>query len=135
MNKRQLYEQYDSLLRDGVIPFWMENGIDHEYGGVLSSMAEDGTPINSEKYTWSQARFVWTLSALYNRFEPRPEYLSLARKTIDFLLRHARDHQGRFVYRTTREGRPLEGATSIYADCFVVYGISEYCRAVTPCIV
>src|SRR5205823_14865736 len=45
------------------------------------------------------------------------------------LLRHARDERGRFVYRTTREGRPIEGPTSIYADCFAVYGISEYCRA------
>ena len=51
-------------------------------------------------------------------------------KTIDFLLKHGRDDQGRFVYRTTREGEPLEGATSIYSDCFVAYGIREYCRAV-----
>src|SRR5262249_18865526 len=45
-------------------------------------------------------------------------------------LRYARDEQGRFVYRTSREGVILEGATSIYSDCFVVYGLSEYCRAV-----
>jgi len=104
--------------------------VDEEYGGVLSCMQEDGTPINTDKYTWSQARFVWTLSALYNRFDARPEYLARARKTIDFLLTCARDDRGRFVYRTTREGRILEGATSIYADCFAVYGLSEYCRAV-----
>jgi len=107
----------------------MNRGADYEYGGVLSSMQEDGTLISTDKYTWSQARFVWTLSALYNRFDRRPEFLELARKTIDFLLQHARDEQGRFVYRTSREGRCLEGATSIYADCFMVYGISEYCRA------
>lgn len=93
-------------------------------------MREDGTPLSTDKYTWSQARFVWTMSALFNRFERRSEYLDIARSTIDFLLSHARDERGRFVYRTTREGRPLEPATSIYADCFVVYGISEYCRAV-----
>ena len=93
-------------------------------------MSEDGAIVSTDKYTWSQARFVWTLSALYNRFERRPEFLEHARRTIDFLLSHARDEQGRFIYRTTREGEPLEGAISIYADCFVIYGISEYCRAV-----
>lgn len=93
-------------------------------------MGEDGTVLSSEKYTWSQARFAWTLAALYNRFDARPEFLAHARLTLDFLLRCARDAQGRFVYRTTREGAPLEGATSIYSDCFVAYAINEYCRAV-----
>jgi N-acylglucosamine 2-epimerase len=129
LNTRALYEQYRTLLAEGIVPFWMRKGADYEYGGVLSCMQEDGTPISTDKYTWSQGRFVWVLSALYNRFERRPEFLELARKTIDFLLAHARDEQGRFVYRTTRVGRAVEGATSIYADCFAVYGISEYCRA------
>ncbi|HVW85640.1 MAG TPA: AGE family epimerase/isomerase [Bryobacteraceae bacterium] len=124
-----LREQYRTLLAEGIIPFWMR-ALDHEYGGVFSCMAEDGTILSTDKYTWSQARFVWTLSALYNRFERRPDFLVHARKTIDFLLAHARDDQNRFVYQTTREGVPLEGATSIYSDCFVAYGIREYCRAV-----
>jgi N-acylglucosamine 2-epimerase len=128
-HNEQLIEQYRRLLAEGVIPFWMR-ALDHEFGGVFSCMLEDGAVVSTEKYTWSQARLVWTLSALYNRFEPRPEFLAHARKTIDFLLTHARDGRGRFVYRTTREGEPLEGATSIYSDCFVAYGINEYCRAV-----
>jgi hypothetical protein len=97
---------------------------------VFSCMAEDGTILSTEKYTWSQARMAWTLSALYNRFERRREFVVHARKTIDFLLDHARDDAGRFVYSTTRAGVPIEPATSIYSDCFVVYAIGEYCRAV-----
>lgn len=124
-----LQRQYREFLSQGIIPFWMRHGVDREYGGVLSCMQEDGTPVSTDKYTWSQARWVWTLSALYNRFEPRAEFLEHARKTVDFLLANARDERGRFVFSTTREGRILEGATSIYADCFVVYGIGEYCRA------
>jgi len=108
----------------------MRQGVDREYGGVLSCMTEDGGLISSEKYIWSQARFVWVCSALYNRVEPRPEFLECARATIDFLLAHARDEHGRWVYHTTREGQVVEGAISIYSDCFVVYGLSEYLRAV-----
>jgi N-acylglucosamine 2-epimerase len=72
---------------------------------------------------------VWVCSALYNRIEPRPEFLEWARGGIDFLLRHGRDASGRFVFATTQDGSVIEGPTSIYADCFVIYGLSEYCRA------
>lgn len=129
MNYRQLRRTYRELLLDGIVPFWKKNGVDAEHGGVLSCMDEDGRQISGDKYIWSQARWVWTCSALYNRIEPRPEFLDWARSTIDFLLRHGRDERGRWVYRTTREGKMVEGATSIYSDCFVVYGLNEYCRA------
>src|SRR5579859_130364 len=130
MNKSQLRRTYQELLLDGIVPFWARHGVDHEHGGVLSCMSEDGQRMSTDKYIWSQARWVWTCSALYNRVEKRPEFLSWARTTIDFLLRHGRDEHGRWVYHTTREGKMVEGATSIYSDCFVVYGLGEYCRAV-----
>jgi N-acylglucosamine 2-epimerase len=130
MNKTRLRRTYQELLLDGIMPFWARHGVDKEHGGVLSCMTEDGRPVSTDKYIWSQARWVWTCSALYNRIEKRPDFLAWARSTIDFLLRHGRDDQGRWVYHTTREGQILEGAISIYADCFVVYGLSEYCRAV-----
>lgn len=130
MNKRQLQRIYRELLLDGVVPFWARHGVDAEHGGVLSCMEENGKLVSGDKYIWSQARWVWTCSALYNRIEKRPEFLAWARGAIDFLLKHGRDEQGRWVYRTTREGQIVEDATSIYSDCFVIYGLSEYCRAV-----
>ncbi|HTV43391.1 MAG TPA: AGE family epimerase/isomerase [Candidatus Sulfotelmatobacter sp.] len=130
MNKNQLRRTYMELLLDGIVPFWARHGVDEKLGGVLSCMEEDGKPVSGDKYIWSQARWVWTCSALYNRIEKRPEFLKWAREAIDFLLRHGRDERGRWVYHTTREGNVVEGAISIYSDCFAVYGLSEYCRAV-----
>src|ERR1051325_171304 len=130
LNKHALEKQYRELLMDGIVPFWMRHGVDHEHGGILSCMTEDGTPISSDKFIWSQARFVWTCAALYNRVERRPEFLECARNTLEFLLAHGRDDRGRWVYRTTRDGKIIEGATSIYSDCFVIYGLVEYFRAV-----
>ncbi|MDO8544361.1 MAG: AGE family epimerase/isomerase [Opitutaceae bacterium] len=129
MNRAQLLRTYRELLLDGIVPFWAQHGVDEEHGGVLSCMAENGERLGTDKYIWSQARWVWICAALYNRIERRPEFLCWARATIEFLRRHGQDEQGRWVYRTTREGRTIEGATSIYSDCFVVYGLSEYCRA------
>jgi N-acylglucosamine 2-epimerase len=127
--KKKLYAQYRSLLLDGVAPFWLERGIDREYGGVLSCMSDDGHVLSGDKFIWSQARSVWTFSALYNRIEPRPEFLAAARNSVRFLLAHGRDDRGRWVYHTDRQGRVLEGATSIGSDCFAIYGLSEYYRA------
>ena len=123
------YQKYRALLLEGFVPFWFRHGIDWECGGVLSCLYEDGAPASEDKFTWSQARSVWTFSALYNRIELRPEFLRAAENSERFLLEHGRDAQGRWVYRTDRTGNILEGATSIYADCFVVYGFSEYYRA------
>ena len=129
MDLARLRRQYLELLLDGIVPFWFRHGIDWEHGGVLSCMAEDGAPLSTEKYMWSQARSAWTFAALYNRIEPRPEFLRAAANSVRFLVDHGRDAQGRWVYRTTREGRVLEGPVSVFADCFAVYALSEYCRA------
>ena len=130
METSRLYEQYRTLLLDGVVPFWLKHGIDWEQGGVLSCMNEDGSPVSGDKFMWSQARSVWTFAALYNRVEKRPEFLKAAENSVRFLLAHGRDDQGRWVYHTDRAGNVIEGATSIYTDCFAVYGLSEYYRAV-----
>jgi N-acylglucosamine 2-epimerase len=127
--KKKLYTQYRNLLLHGIVPFWLERGIDREHGGVLSCMSEDGQVLSGDKFIWSQARSVWTFAALYNRIEPRKEFLDAAENSVRFLLAHGRDDRGRWVYHTDRQGRVLEGATSIYADCFAIYGLSEYYRA------
>jgi N-acylglucosamine 2-epimerase len=127
----QLRQQYRSLLLEGVVPFWFRHGIDWEYGGVLSCMTEEGSLLSTDKYLWSQARSAWTFAAVYNRIEKRPEFLRAAENSVRFLLEHGRDEQGRWVYHTTRDGQVLEGAISIFSDCFAVYALSEYCRAVS----
>lgn len=128
--KKNLCAQYRNLLLEGIVPFWLERGIDWEHGGVLSCMTEEGRVLSGDKFIWSQARSVWTFSALYNRIEPRAEFRSAAENSLRFLLSHGRDDRGRWVHHTDREGRTIEGATSIYSDCFVVYGLSEYYRAI-----
>lgn len=122
-------QQFRALLLDGIVPFWLRNGIDWECGGVLSCMDEHGNVLAGDKYIWSQARSVWTFSALYNRVERRPEFLRAAANSVGFLLAHGRDPEGRWLYRTDRRGVCIEGPISIYSDLFAVYGLSEYYRA------
>jgi len=130
LDRAKVYAQYKTLLLDNVVPFWLNHGIDWKYGGVLSCIRDDGSVISGDKFLWSQARSVWTFAALYNRVEKRPEFLAAAENSIRFLLEHGRDQQGRWIYHADQQGREIEGATSIYTDCFVIYGFSEYYRAV-----
>lgn len=130
LDRKHIYAQYRTLLLDNVVPFWLQHGIDWRFGGVLSCIRDDGSVISGDKFLWSQARSVWTFAALYNRVEKRPEFLAAAENSIRFLLEHGRDKQGRWIYHADQQGREIEGATSIYTDCFVIYGFSEYYRAV-----
>ncbi|MEO9072866.1 MAG: AGE family epimerase/isomerase [Edaphobacter sp.] len=130
VDHKSLSALYRTLLLDNIVPFWLKHGIDWKYGGVLSCMREDGSVASGDKFIWSQARSVWTFSALYNRVEQRPEFLAAAENSLRFLLAHGRDGDGKWIYHADQQGRVIEGATSIYSDCFVVYGFSEYCRAV-----
>lgn len=126
--RKAIRGRYRSLL-DGVAGFWLSHGIDWEHGGVFSSMTDSGEILSKDKFIWSQARSVWTFAALYNRIEPKPEFLRAAENSARFLLAHGRDEQGRWVYHTDREGGVIEGPISIYSDCFAVYGLAEYYRA------
>lgn len=127
--RRRLQETFRDLLLNNVVPFWQRYGIDWQEGGVLTCIGDDGSLLSTDKFIWSQARSVWTFSALYNRVDQCGEFLRVADNSVRFLMSHGRDSAGRWVYHTDRAGNVLEGATSIYSDCFVVYGLSEYFRS------
>ena len=80
--------EFRGLLLNELMPFWFHHGVDREFGGVLSVMQEDGKQLSTDKYLWSQGRWLWVVSAVYNRLEQRPEFLQSARDTAQFLLKH-----------------------------------------------
>lgn len=129
MDWKQLLALYENHLRQDIIPFWLKNGIDREYGGFLNFLADDGQVLCEDKVLWSQARGLWTLSALYNYFDRNQEWLKHACKAVQFLLAHGRDDSGAWLFRVTRDGKPIEGPQSIYVDAFAIYGLTEYFRA------
>jgi N-acylglucosamine 2-epimerase len=129
MDTAAIRAEWGRLLLEGLVPFWFRHGVDAQHGGVLSCMTEEGEVQSGNKYLWSQGRWLWLVSALCNRVERRPEWLEAASRTAGFLMDHGRDDQGRWWFALTREGRPLEPPTSIFSDCFAIYGLSEYYRA------
>jgi N-acylglucosamine 2-epimerase len=120
---------YRSELLQRTIPFWLKHAIDWRHGGILTCISDKGQVLSEDKYIWSQLRAIWTLAALYNRIEPKPEWLEVAHHIFEFASRYGRDEQGHWVFCVDKRGRILQGATSIYADGFAIYGLTELARA------
>ncbi len=124
-----LLAMYRAELLERVVPFWLQHAVDWDHGGILTCISDEGRVLSEDKYMWSQLRAIWTFSALYNKLEPRQEWLDVARHIFDFVKRYGRDEQGQWVFCVDKSGRILQGATSIYADGFALYGLTELARA------
>ena len=128
----EVLRRYRRELTESVVPFWLDNAVDHEFGGLFTCIRDDGTLISTDKYMWSQLRALWTFSALSSLPElhdRRMELLDVADGLFRFVSGNGRDENGHWVFALTREGAPHTGATSIYADGFALLGLTEYARA------
>ncbi|KAA4153330.1 MFS transporter [Bacteroides ovatus] len=75
MDFKKLANQYKDELLDNVLPFWLENSQDHEYGGYFTCLDREGKVFDTDKFIWLQGREVWMFSMLYNKVEKRKEWL------------------------------------------------------------
>ncbi len=126
---RSLLDLYRSELLDRVVPFWLKYGVDWKNGGICTCISDQGEVLSADKYMWSQLRAIWTFSALYNKIEHRQEWLDIAFHIYKFAKKHGRDENGNWVFLVDKNGKQLQGATSIYADGFAIYGLTELARA------
>ncbi|MBN1316555.1 MAG: AGE family epimerase/isomerase [Anaerolineales bacterium] len=126
---KDLLAIYQSELLENVIPFWVANAIDEEYGGLFTCITDKGEILSENKYMWSQLRALWVFSALFNRIEKRQEWLDIAVGIYEFVKKNGRDKKGHWVYCTSRDGKTIQGADSIYTDGFAIYGLTEFARA------
>lgn len=85
---------YENELTNNILPFWMERCEDREFGGYFNCYDNLGlNRVSTDKYTWSQGRFVWTFSHLARMEklflpEQRRKFLELAENGADFLMAH-----------------------------------------------
>jgi len=127
------FEQYATLYRanllDDVIPFWLNNSEDKQFGGYLTSLDRKGKVFDYDKFLWLQCRQVWTFSMLYNQVEKRQEWLQFALQGANFLTRYGRDHDGSWYFSLTREGAPLVQPYNIFSDCFAAMAYGQLYKA------
>ncbi|TDD33768.1 N-acylglucosamine 2-epimerase [Nonomuraea terrae] len=119
-------------LEDVILPFWLENGIDTEHGGFFTCFDNRGRRrLSTDKFTWSQGRFVWLLARAARLAErgllalDPAALVRHAERGASFLLEHAVGPDGRCAYVLDEKGEPLAGERSVFADAFVAMGLAE----------
>ncbi|MCX7626559.1 MAG: AGE family epimerase/isomerase, partial [Candidatus Sumerlaeaceae bacterium] len=125
----RLAKFYRTALVENVIPFWCKHSPDKEFGGYFTCLDRSGNVYDTDKFTWLQARQVWTFSMLYNRLEPDAQWLQMAKLGADFLARHVRDAEGNWYFSLTRDGRPLVQPYNIFSECFGAMAFAQYALA------
>ena len=127
---RQLKRQYEYDLYEDFLPFMEKFVIDHEYGGFMCTTDRDGTHINSDKSLWYEGRGIWVYSYLYNNLKRDSKYLEVARKSVEFVLKHKPSGDDFWPSAFSREGKAIGAPdTRTYGDLFVAQGLAEYGRA------
>ncbi len=129
MDFKQLAQQYKSELLDRVMPFWMRNSIDTQFGGYFTCIERDGEVYDTDKFIWLQCREVWMLSTLYNKVEARPEWLAAAVQGAEFLKKYGHDGHYNWYFSITREGKPLIAPYNIFSYTFAVIAFGQLYEA------
>ncbi|MEQ7801174.1 AGE family epimerase/isomerase [Pedobacter sp. ASV1-7] len=111
-------QQYRSNLLEDVIPFWLKNSFDEEFGGFFTCLDRTGKVYDTDKFAWLQNRQIWCFSMLYNQVEKKQEWLDFAIQGAEFMKVHGRDKEGNWYFALTRTGTPLIQPHSIFSDCF-----------------
>ena len=129
MNYKKLADQYrDNLLND-VIPFWLKNSKDEEYGGFFTCLDRKGKVFDTDKFVWLQFRQVWCFSMLYNNVEQKKEWLDFAVQGAEFMIKNGSDAEGNHYFSLTREGKPIIQPYNIFSDCFAAMAFAQLYKA------
>ena len=77
---KEIYNKFRKEVLESCVPFWLNNGVDKEYGGVLNCLDRTGKVYSDDKSVWMQGRCGWMFSYIYNNIEKKQEYLDFAKQ-------------------------------------------------------
>lgn len=129
MDFKKYSDLYKNELLENVVPFWLKNSPDKEYGGYFSCLNTKGEVYETDKFLWLQGRQIWTFSMLYNNVEKREEWLDFAEYGAKFMLENGRDDKGNWYFSLDKKGNPLVQPYNIFSDCFAAMAFGQLYKA------
>jgi mannobiose 2-epimerase len=113
-----------------IFSYWIDYSIDDENGGFVGEISYDNkVNKNSKKSVVLNTRILWAFSSAYI-FNPKPEYLEMAKRAYDYILKYFWDAENGGVYwEIDSNGNPLNTNKIIYGQGFALYGFSEFYKA------
>ena len=123
-------KEMQDVLEQNILPFWLNQMVDHENGGFYGRMTGRGElEKEAEKGAILNARILWSFSAAY-RVLRKQEYLEAATRAKDYIVEHFFDWEfGGCYWSLDYKGQPQDTKKQFYAIGFMIYGLSEYARA------
>lgn len=119
---------YRKVLTENILPFWLQNAIDYENGGIFTQLDEKGEIYGTDKSVWFQGRALWVFSKAYNTIEKNPAYLKAAECIYGFLPK-CTDTDGRMFFTVTADGRELQKRRYYFSETFAAIGCAELYKA------
>lgn len=127
---RYYRQRYHSDLFDTFLPNMDRYVIDHELGGFMCDAdIRTGARLTTRKRAWYEGRGIWLYSFLYHHLKQDPAWLEIARKSIDFILKHRPERGGFWNASFSREGVPLDAPGDLFGNLYVAEGLAAYARA------
>ncbi|MGC9347072.1 MAG: AGE family epimerase/isomerase [Anaerolineae bacterium] len=121
--------QLSEHLREGIMPFWTERGVDVEHGGYLTCFDAEGELIeeDTDKYIVTQTRVIWGFSTFHLIDPDEPRYLSYARQGVDFFIKYFWDaEEGGWFWKVARDGTVIDRGKVVYGQSFAIYALATY---------
>lgn len=119
-------EDYKRQLKEDILPFWLEHGMDPVNGGVYTCVDRDGSLIDPTKSVWFQGRCGFVMAYAYNNIEKNPAWLAASKSCIDFIEAHCFDTDGRMFFEVMADGTPLRKRRYVFSESFACIAMSEY---------
>jgi len=130
MPRRDWLVEFRQNLLHGTMQFWIDHGIDRQYGGALGCLDREGNPIPpGTKSVAQQGRLLWAFSEVYRRY-PAPMYEEAATHILKFLRAKMWDaKRGGYYWLVDRQGRLLDGMKLLNPMSYVLEALAEYSLA------
>ena len=125
-----LRQKAQTELLSGILPFWLNHTIDHEHGGFVGRIADDGTvDPQAPKSLILNARILWAFSRAFRALRD-PVYLQTAQRAYDYLVRFFQDAEcGGFYWMLDFDGRPVDTDPRVNGQAFAIYALAQLSSA------
>ncbi|MBQ2613947.1 MAG: AGE family epimerase/isomerase [Clostridia bacterium] len=119
---------YKKYLTENVLPFWMDNAMDYENGGIFTCIDKNDKVYDTTKNVWFQGRALWTYAMAYNTIDQNPEYLKVCENLYGFLSK-CTDANGRMPFLVRADGTTIVKRDYYYSESFAAIGCAQYYKA------
>jgi mannobiose 2-epimerase len=130
LSATQVQEKIDLLipyLKHKLLPFWLDNSIDRDYGGFLSYFNHDGSRSGKTRKTLiMQLRLIYTMASAHRAGFGEGRCAKAAKQGIDFLIENFWDEKFEgWYWLCDRRGKTLDSSKVMYGQSFGVYAMAE----------